>query len=129
MRGNIAGVTDAEWRAVRAGGAVTTKTLQLKGVAQAKIEKVTTKTWRIHDLRHTFITRCRDGEENTDGEIIWSAALDELQATVNREITAGVTARYDHGDLQRRYRLRKRVLMDWWAGICCATILAAWRGG
>ena len=37
-----------------------------------------------------------------------------LQATVNHEITAGVTQRYDHGDVQRRYRLRKRELMEWW---------------
>jgi hypothetical protein len=33
---------------------------------------------------------------------------------VNHQITAGVTDRYDHGDLQRRYRLRKRELLAWW---------------
>ncbi len=114
VRGNLAGVTVVEWRAVRAGGAVTAQTRQLKGAAQAKIDSLTIQPWRIHDLRHTFITRCRDGDENSDGEIVWSAPLDVLQATVNHEITAGVTAAYDHGDIQRRYRLRKRELMEWW---------------
>ncbi len=81
----------------------------------ARIRATPAAPWRLHDLRHTFITRCRDGEENAVGEITWSAPLDVLQATVNHEITAGVTQRYDHGDLQRRYRLRKRELLEWWS--------------
>ena len=90
-------------------------TRELKAAALAKISATAPVRWRIHDLRDTFITRCRDGAENTDGEIVWSAPIDVLQATVNHEITVGVTGRYDHGDLQRRYRLRKRELMDWWS--------------
>ncbi|MGX7952834.1 tyrosine-type recombinase/integrase [Tsuneonella sp. HG249] len=115
VRGNLAGVTADEWRALRAGGAVTCQTRQGKRAARDKIADVEITAWRIHDLRHTFITRCRDGDENAEGEIVWSAPLDVLQAVVNHEITAGVTAAYDHGDLQRRYRLRKRELMEWWA--------------
>lgn len=114
VRGELANLSEAEWRAIRAGGALRPETRQLKADALAKIEATPLTPWRIHDLRHTFITRCRDGEENAAGEITWSAPLDVLQATVNHEITAGVTQRYDHGDIQRRYRLRKRELMDWW---------------
>lgn len=114
VRGELADLSDAEKRAIRAGGALRADTWQLKAEALAKIEATTLTPWRIHDLRHTFITRCRDGEENAAGEITWSAPLDVLQATVNHEITAGVTRVYDHGDLQRRYRLRKRELMEWW---------------
>ena len=115
MRGDMAGHTDADRRAIRAGGALRADTLERKAAALAKIEETKLTPWRVHDLRHTFITRCRDGEENAAGEVIWSAPLDVLQATVNHEITAGVTQRYDHGDIQRRYRLRKRELMEWWS--------------
>lgn len=114
VRGELAGLDEADWRVVRANGALRADTQQRKANALGRIKAVSTTPWRIHDLRHTFITRCRDGEENAAGEITWSAPLDVLQATVNHEITAGVTARYDHGDLQRRYRLRKRELMEWW---------------
>ena len=61
------------------------------------------------------MTRCRTGDENAEGEIVWSASLDVLQATVNHQVSAGVTDRYDHSDLQRRYRLRKRELLEWWS--------------
>ena len=122
VRGNIAGVTATERRAIRAAGALRTDTRALKADALAKINATDIAQWRIHDLRHTFITRCRDGEENADGEIVWSAPLDVLQATVNHEITAGVTARYDHGDIQRRYRVRKRELIDWWSGKLLAIV-------
>ena len=115
VRGNIAGVTSTERRAIRAAGALRMDTRTLKADALAKINATEIAHWRIHDLCHTFITRCRDGEENAEGEIVWSAPLDVLQATVNHEITAGVTKVYDHGDIQRRYRLRKRELMDWWS--------------
>lgn len=115
MRGDMAGHTDVDRRAIRAGGALRADTWERKAAAKAKIEEMRVAPWRIHDLRHTFITRCRDGEENAEGEVIWSAPLDVLQATVNHEITAGVTQRYDHGDIQRRYRLRKRELMGWWS--------------
>ena len=122
VRGNLAGVTAEEWRAVRAGGAVTAKTIEAKHAATAKIAGVSAELWRIHDLRHTFITRCRDGDENEEGEVVWSAPIDVLQAVVNHEITVGVTKAYDHGDLQRRYRLRKRELMDWWAAKLAAIV-------
>lgn len=115
VRGELAGLEDADWRAIRACGALRAETLERKANALAMIAAVPSTPWRIHDLRHTFITRCRDGEENAAGEITWSAPLDVLQATVNHEITAGVTQRYDHGDIQRRYRLRKRELMEWWS--------------
>jgi integrase len=114
VRGEIAGLSDADRRAIRAGGALRDETRQRKADALARIAETPIVPWRVHDLRHTFITRCRDGEENAAGEITWSAPLDVLQATVNHEITAGVTQRYDHGDTQRRYRLRKRELMEWW---------------
>jgi integrase len=112
---NRANLTDEERRALRATGALRDETRAKKAEAVAKIESIPKIDWRIHDLRHTFITRCRDGEENAEGEVVWSAPLDVLQATVNHKLTAGVTARYDHGDLGRRYRLRKRELLDWWA--------------
>lgn len=115
MRGDMVGHTDVDRRAIRAGGALRRDTWERKAAAMAKIEETRVAPWRIHDLRHTFITRCRDGEENAEGEVIWSAPLDVLQATVNHEITAGVTQRYDHGDVQRRYRLRKRELVEWWS--------------
>jgi len=115
VRGEMAGLEAEDWRVVRATGALRADTRARKSAALARIAATPTTPWRIHDLRHTFITRCRDGEENAAGEITWSAPLDVLQATVNHEITAGVTQRYDHGDIQRRYRLRKRELMDWWS--------------
>ncbi|TCD06658.1 DUF4102 domain-containing protein [Erythrobacteraceae bacterium CFH 75059] len=115
VQGELANLSDAEWRSIRAGGALRPDTRKLKAEALAKIGATPVTPWRLHDLRHTFITRCRDGEENAAGEITWSAPLDVLQATVNHEITAGVTRVYDHGDLQRRYRLRKRELLEWWS--------------
>jgi integrase len=115
VQGELADLSDAEWRSIRAGGALRPDTRKLKAEALAKIAATPTTPWRLHDLRHTFITRCRDGEENAAGEITWSAPLDVLQATVNHEITAGVTRVYDHGDLQRRYQLRKRELLEWWS--------------
>lgn len=115
IRAELAGLTDLDRRALRAGGALRPETRARKAQALARIATTELTPWRLHDLRHTFITRCRDGEENAEGEIVWSAPLDVLQATVNHAITAGVTDRYDHSDLQRRYRLRKRELLDWWS--------------
>ncbi|MGO4387457.1 tyrosine-type recombinase/integrase [Microvirga sp. 2YAF29] len=115
IRAESAVLTDIEKRAIKAKGALRAETRALKAEALRKISEVEVENWRIHDLRHTFITRVRDGEENADGEIIYSAPLDVLQAVVNHEITAGITGRYDHGDIQRRYRLRKREVLVWWA--------------
>lgn len=115
VRAELAGLTEADLRAIRACGELRPETRERKAAALQKVTAVETAPWVIHDLRHTFITRCRDGDENVEGEIVWSAPLDALQAAVNHEITAGVTGRYDHGDIQRRYRLRKRELMEWWA--------------
>lgn len=115
VKGNRAGVTDEEWDLVLGRGFARKDLQPVKEGALAKIEGADLEPWRIHDLRHTFITRTRDGEENAEGEVVWSAPIDVLQATVNHEITVGVTKAYDHGDLQRRYRLRKRELLDWWA--------------
>ena len=114
IRAELAELTEKDRRAVRAGGALRPETRARKAQAMARIASTDLAPWRLHDLRHTFITRCRDGEENAEGEIVWSAPLDVLQAAVNHQITAGVTDRYDHSDLQRRYRLRKRELFDWW---------------
>lgn len=66
------GLADAERRAIRAGGALRADTWELKRQALAKLEGKGPRPWRIHDLRHTFITRCRDGDENAEGEIVWS---------------------------------------------------------
>ncbi len=115
VRGELADLEEADWRAIRACGALRPETRARKADALARIRATPAAPWRLHDLRHTFITRCRDGEENAAGEITWFAPLDVLQATVNHEITAGVTRVYDHGDLQRRYRLRKRELLEWWS--------------
>ena len=115
IKGNRAGLSEEDHRAIRAGGALRADTVTRKKAALKRIASVENEPWRIHDLRHTFITRTRDGEENAEGEVVWSAPIDVLQATVNHEITVGVTKAYDHGDLQRRYRLRKRELLDWWA--------------
>ncbi|GAA3887455.1 site-specific integrase [Sphingomonas limnosediminicola] len=115
VKGNLVGLSEEDHRAIRAGGALRADTVARKKAALAQVANVEMVPWRIHDLRHTFITRCRDGDENADGEITWSAPIEVLQAAVNHEITVGVTKAYDHGDLQKRYRLRKRELMDWWA--------------
>ena len=123
--GELAGLMDVDWRAVRAVGALRPETRQRKAAALARIAAKRTTPWRLHDLRHTFVTRSRDGEENEAGEITWSAPLDVLQATVSHEITAGVTRRYDHGDLQRRYRLKKRELLEWWSRRLMAIVGAA----
>ena len=40
--------------------------------------------------------------------------LDVVQQVVNHELTAGVTGVYDHGDTEKRYRLRKREALEWW---------------
>lgn len=71
--------------------------------------------WRLHDLRHTFITRARYGDQNADGEVVWSAALDVIQASVNHSMNEGVTGIYDHSDIALRYRLKRRELAAWWS--------------
>ena len=115
IRAEMASLTDADKRALRAGGALRADTRERKVTAVERIASTKIKPWRLHDLRHTFVTRCRTGDENAEGEIVWSASLDVLQATVNHQVSAGVTDRYDHSDLQRRYRLRKRELLEWWS--------------
>ena len=115
IRAELASLTDADRRALRAGGALRPDTRARKVTAVAQIASTKLKPWRLHDLRHTFVTCCRTGDENAEGELVWSASLDVLQATVNHQISAGVTDRYDHSNLQRRYRLRKRELLEWWS--------------
>lgn len=113
-RAATAGLSEADRRAVKAMGALRPETRAREAEALDKIAGTEALPWRVHDLRHTVITRVRDGEENAEGEVVYSAPLDVLQAVVNHEITAGVTGRYDHGDLQRRYRPRKREVLEWW---------------
>ena len=79
-----------------------------------KLNSVDLPHWRFHDLRHTVVTRMRNGEENADGETTYAVPLDVVQQVVNHELTAGVTAAYDHGDIEKRYRLRKREALEWW---------------
>lgn len=72
--------------------------------------------WRLHELRHTMVTRARTGDTNDDGEVIWAPALDVVQATVNHALSEGVTGIYAHDDIALRYRIRKRELAEWYAG-------------
>lgn len=76
----------------------------------------TPQSWRLHELRHTFITRARSGDQNADGEVVWAPALDVIQATVNHSLSVGVTGLYDHSDMALRYRVQRRELAEWWAG-------------
>ena len=78
-----------------------------------KLESVDLPHWRFHDLRYTVVTRMRNGEENADGETTYAVPLDVVQQVVNHELTAGVTGVYDHGDTEKRYRLRKREALEW----------------
>jgi hypothetical protein len=59
--------------------------------------------WRIHDLRRTFETRLRAGEENEAGETTFAVPLDVIQATVNHKLTAEVTEQL-HGIEQKMAR-------------------------
>lgn len=56
----------------------------------------------------------RTGEENEEGETTFAVPLDVVQQVVNHELTAGVTGLYDHGDIEKRYRLMKRDALEWW---------------
>ena len=56
----------------------------------------------------------RNGEENSEGETTFAVPLDVVQQIANHEISTGVTGVYDHGDIERRYRLRKREALEWW---------------
>lgn len=115
MQAELAGLSEAERRAVRAGGKLRDETKRMKAEALAKIAQVKIEPWTLHGLRHTLVTRLLAGEENAEGEIIWSPRIEFVQAVVNHEITMGVTKTYDNSDVQRRYRLQKRELLDWWA--------------
>lgn len=114
-RGAMAGLIQAEIAALEAKGVKSQARRVAKQSARAKIDGIKLEPWRIHDLRHTFITRARDGERNERGEVEWSSTLDVVQATVNHSLSEGVTAVYDHGDIALRYRLRRRELAEWWA--------------
>ena len=111
----IAGLNEVEIAALEAKGVSLELPVKAKRAAQAKLGIFSLPKWRLHDLRHTFITRARDGDQNEGGEVIWSAALDVVQATVNHSMSEGVTGLYDHGDIARRYRLKRRELAEWWS--------------
>jgi integrase len=115
IQAELVGLTEEERRALRAGGALRKETRALKAAAAKKLSTATMRPWTLHGLRHTLVTRLLAGEENAEGEIVWSVPLETVQAVVNHELTQGVTRAYDHSDLQRRYRLKKREALNWWA--------------
>ena len=112
-RAILAGLTREERDFLQSKGAQGPDASARKAELKERIEEV--PGWRFHDLRHTFVTRLRAGEENVSGETTFAVALDVVQACVNHRLTAGITDTYDHSDVQRRYRLRKREAMDWWS--------------
>lgn len=114
MRALLAGLSPDERKALAFKGPLRAENKTRKKAAQKKLENVKLDPWRFHDLRHTLITRMRDGEENEDGETTFAIPLDVVQQVVNHQITAGVTGVYDHGDMERRYRRRKKEALDWW---------------
>ena len=84
-----------------------------KAAAVEKLKAANIPHWRFHDLRHTVVTRMRNGEENKDGETTFAVPLDVVQQVMNHELTAGVISLYDRGDIEKRYRLRKREALEW----------------
>jgi integrase len=116
IRIQFADLTDGEISAITFKGKVSAEIRRQKNAANTKLESVDILHWRFHDLRHTVVTRMRDGEENEEGETTFAIPLDVVQQVVNHELTAGVTGLYDHGDIEKRYRLRKRDALEWWGG-------------
>jgi integrase len=114
MRAELAALSPQEREALVMKGKLNANNKKQKSAAAAKVEAIELKHWRFHDLRHTVVTRMRNGEENRDGETTFAVPLDVVQQIVNHELTAGVTAVYDHGDIEKRYRLRKREALEWW---------------
>lgn len=90
-----------------------TKSIGIMNRKRSEAEGRQVPHWRVHDLRHTFITMVRDGEQNSEGEVTWFAMLDVVQATVNHSMRQGITGAYDHGNINVRYRLAKRELAVW----------------
>lgn len=91
-------------------------TQMLKRLERVRSEDIEApQQWRLHDLRHTFVTRARNGDQNAAGEVTWAVPLDVVQASVNHALNEGMTGHYDHSDRNVRYRLQKRELANWWA--------------
>ena len=114
IRVHLSGLSDEEKEALFFKGRTSAEMRRRKKAVAQKLEAADFAHWRFHDLRHTLITRMRSGEENEEGETTFAIPLDVVQQVVNHEITAGVTTVYDHGDMERRYRLRKREALEWW---------------
>jgi len=114
IRIKLAELSDEEKKALFFKGRTSADMRKRKKAVAVKLEAVDFAHWRFHDLRHTLITRMRNGEENEEGETTFAIPLDVVQQVVNHEITAGVTSVYDHGDIEKRYRLRKRDALEWW---------------
>ena len=114
IRAALAGLSEDERKVLTFQGQVSAQIGRKKKAVLEKLDAVEFPHWRFHDLRHTVITRMRNGEENAEGETTYAVPLDVVQQVVNHEITAGVTSVYDHGDIERRYRLRKREALEWW---------------
>ena len=114
IRVYLAELVEEERAALVFKGRVSSEMRRRKAAAVEKLETVDLPHWRFHDFRHTVVTRMRNGEENEEGETTFAIPLDVVQQVMNHELTAGVTSLYDHGDIEKRYRLRKREALDWW---------------
>jgi len=114
MRIQIADLTQEQQSVITFKGKLNPKIRNLKKETAKKLDAIDLEHWRFHDLRHTLVTRMRNGEENEEGETTFAIPLDVVQQVVNHELTAGVTDVYDHGDVEKRYRLRKRDALEWW---------------
>jgi integrase len=114
IRARLAGLSDEERAVLVLKGNFDAEVGRQKKALTEQLNTVDLPHWRFHDLRHTVVTRMRNGEENADGETTYAVPLDVVQQVVNHELTVGVTAAYDHGDIEKRYRLRKREALEWW---------------
>ena len=114
VKANIVGLTDVERNLLSAKISGRKAVNAREGIRQ-RLDAVDFQHWRYHDLRHSVVTRLLDGDEDDLGNTTFSFPIDVVQQVVNHEITLGVTATYDHGELEKRYRLRKREALDWWS--------------
>ena len=113
-RAYLAGLSQEEKSTVALKGKLRPDTIEAKWKLQNRLDAIDLPHWRFHDLRHTVVTKMRNGKENNYGETVFAIPLDVIQQVVNHELTVGVTGLYDHGDIEKRYRLRKKEALGWW---------------